>query len=53
MSAYLIEPIRENLNFKGAVRNGHKQPNGKFSKETAVLTHNLKVMGETQVVLDF
>ena len=48
MSGYLTEPIRDNEDFKGAVRNvqnGPKQPNACFSKEMAVLTHFFKGYG--------
>ena len=43
MSGYPMEPIRENKEFKGAVRNvkncekGPKGHEGKFSRETTVL----------------
>ena len=42
MSGYLIEPIRDDEDIQGAIRNvqkGQKQPNGCFSKEMAVLTN--------------
>ena len=51
-----MEPIRDYEDFQGAVRNvikGQKQPNEGFSMEIAVLTHFLKVIGESQVALDF
>ena len=53
MSGYLMEPIGDDEDFQGAVRNVQQLPSGLFSKETAVFIYSFKVIGETQVVLDF
>ena len=47
MSEYHIEPIRDNAEIKGALRNGQngpnnpKQPNGSLSKEMAAFSRVL------------
>ena len=53
MLGYLMEPIKDNEDFKEAVRNVKKGPKGPklqkgyFSKETAMLTHFFKANRRT------
>ena len=44
MSGCLMEPIGDDEDFQGAVRNVQKLPNGLFSKETAVFIYSFKVI---------
>ena len=56
MSRYMVAPMRDNDNFKEAIRiiqNGPKKPKGKYSKETIVFRNFINVMGETENVLLF